>query len=187
MPRPKTRTDAAVLRAAMRVMVRQGPAGFTLAQVALAAGLAPATLVQRFGDKQGLIVAAVAQDNARFAAILDAAPRAIGAEAVIDLFWGMTPGEDDDHALADQLLLLRDPGDARLNALVRERFAVLLQAVEARMPPLSVPAAVAARLVVAQWQGALAQWAMERRGALSDHVAENLAAWFDLARPPAPT
>ena len=182
MPRVKIISDKAVLKAALTVMFRRGPSDFTLADVAQVAGIAPATLVQRFGGKHGLIVAAFAEDNRRFADALAGAPQAVGAEAVIDLFWTITPSEADEDALADQLLWLRqDMGDLRLNALARERFAILREAVAARLPALSMDGATAARLVEAQWQGALTQWAVERRGRLADYVAESLAAWFDLA------
>ena len=65
MARRKTISDEDVLDAAAKVMFSIGPA-FTLAEVAKAAGIAPATLVQRFGDKHGLTVAAIARDNAAF-------------------------------------------------------------------------------------------------------------------------
>jgi AcrR family transcriptional regulator len=57
MGRPRTKTDASVLEAAARVFSQKGPAEFTLADVAKEAGLAPATLVQRFGSKRGLLLA----------------------------------------------------------------------------------------------------------------------------------
>ena len=47
--------DAAILRAAAEVIGRTGPARFTLAAVASEVGLVPATLVQRFGSKRGLL------------------------------------------------------------------------------------------------------------------------------------
>lgn len=57
MPRPKTLSDRDVVRATARVLLRQGPARFTLSDVAEEAGLAPATLLQRFGSKRGLMLA----------------------------------------------------------------------------------------------------------------------------------
>src|SRR5262245_45373389 len=57
MPRPRTATDAAILEAAHRVIARLGPARVTLADVGREAGLSPATLVQRFGSKRGLLLA----------------------------------------------------------------------------------------------------------------------------------
>src|SRR5579862_5603746 len=95
MPRRKTISDEAVLTAAARVMFAGGPSDFTLADVAAAAGIAPATLVQRFGDKQGLTVAAIEQDNRSFDAFLADLPRTVGAEAVIALFAAMFPDIGD--------------------------------------------------------------------------------------------
>ena len=57
-PRPRETTDEEILAATGRVMQRLGPAQITLAEVAKAAGVVPATLIQRFGTKRGLLLAA---------------------------------------------------------------------------------------------------------------------------------
>src|SRR5438046_6540658 len=83
---------------------------------------------------------------------------------------------------ADQLLWLRqDMRDPDLNRLARARFDLLRQAIAARTPPLPVDAETAARLLEAQWQGALNQWGIYRQGSLVDYVTRSLAAWFTLA------
>ncbi len=181
MARRKTISDEEVLDAAAKVMFSAGPS-FTLADVAKGAGIAPATLVQRFGDKHGLTVAAIARDNAAFEGFLAAAPTGVGAGPVIAIFAAMFDGPDTDaDRFADQLLWLRqDMRDPDLNRLARERFAALRAAVAGRMPPLPIPAAAAAQLVEAQWQGALLQWGIERQGRLSAFVTEQLKAWFEL-------
>src|SRR5215471_1895575 len=58
MSRHKTTPDADVLAATIRVISRLGPGRLTLAEVARESGLSPATLVQRFGSKRGLLLAA---------------------------------------------------------------------------------------------------------------------------------
>ena len=138
--------------------------------------------MQRFGDKHGLVVAAIARDNAAFEAFLAAAPTGVGAGPVIAIFAAMFDGPDTDaDHFADQLLWLRqDMRDPDLNRLARERFAALRAAVAARLPPLPIPAPDAARLVEAQWQGALLQWGIERDGRLSDFVTAQLRAWFEV-------
>ena len=75
-PRPRTVPDEQILGAAHRAMSRLGPARWTLAEVAKEAGLSPATLVQRFGSKRGLMLAlwAAAVDGVD-ACFDDAAPR----------------------------------------------------------------------------------------------------------------
>jgi AcrR family transcriptional regulator len=67
MGRNKVTPDAAVIAATARVIHRMGPGRLTLAEVAAEAGIAPATLLQRFGSKRGLLLA-VAQTAASSAA-----------------------------------------------------------------------------------------------------------------------
>ncbi len=182
MPRPRRISDEDVLAGAMRVMARTGPAEFTLASVAAEVGIAPSTLVQRFGDKRGLILRALSQDNGAFAAAVAAAPGTRGRASVIALFALLTPDIQDPDMLGTGLLWLReDFRDPGLNALARERWRMLREAVAERLPPLPVAPDLAARLIEAQWQGAFNQWGFFREGRLPDFVAASLEAWFDLA------
>jgi AcrR family transcriptional regulator len=183
MARRKTLSDDAVLDAALGVMVTKGPSDFTLADIGKATGLAPATLVQRFGGKQELILAAFSRENARFIESLEAAPKTRGASAVIALFLMMTPRNVDVGLFADQLLWLRqDMRDPQLNALTRERFVRLRAAIAERLPPLPMDPEDAARLVDAQWQGALNQWGLAPDEDLADYVTRQLANWFALVQ-----
>lgn len=183
MPRRKTLSDEAVLDAALGVMVEKGPTDFTLADIGRAAGLAPATLVQRFGSKQELVVAAFTLDNDRFGEALNAAPKTRGAAAVIALFLILTPAEVDVALFADQLLWLRqDMRDPHMNTLARIRFSRLRAAIAERLPPLAMAPIDAARLIEAQWHGALNQWGLEPEGRLVDYVTRALADWFALVQ-----
>jgi AcrR family transcriptional regulator len=188
MPRKKIISDEDVLKAATRAMYAGGPADFTLAGVAKAAGIAPATLIQRFGDKHGLIVAAVAHDNKLFAEALAKLPRGRGAEAVLDVFRVLMAGNDEenddaaDESFGEGLLWLhQDMRDPDLNKLCRERFALLRAAIVARLPPLALPPQQAAQLIEATWNGTLIQWGIERKGRLDTYVFNSLKAWFRLA------
>ena len=67
--RPRGVDDAVILRAAVEVIGRVGPAKLTLAAVADEVGLVPGTLVQRFGSKRGLLLA-LAEQAARDAETL---------------------------------------------------------------------------------------------------------------------
>ncbi len=183
MPRRKIISDEAVLDAALEVMFKRGPADFTLADVSARIGIAPATLIQRFGDKRGLVVAAVARDNDAFFRMLDRLPPATGPAAVIAVFRLITPDVVDADVFADQLLWLhQDMRDPALNALARARFERLRAAVAQRLPRLHLPADKGAALIEAQWQGALIQWGVTRQGRLVDFVTQALANWFALAR-----
>ncbi len=184
MARPKRISDEAVLEAATRVMMRTGPADFTLAAAGREAGVSAATLLQRFGDKQTLIVRALTQDVGAFILRLGDAPRTPGREAVLDLFWLITPDTDDAEAFADQLPWLReDFRHPQLNRLSREMFTALRAAIAERLPPLPMSAEVAARLLEAQWQGAMNQWGFFHEGRLPDYVARALNEWFDAMEP----
>src|SRR6267143_3232696 len=56
-PRPRQTSDEAILMATKRVMQHHSPVDLTLADVAKEAGVVPATLIQRFGTKRGLLLA----------------------------------------------------------------------------------------------------------------------------------
>jgi AcrR family transcriptional regulator len=59
-PRPRQASDEEILRAAFRAIARLGPGRLTLADVAREAGVSAAALVQRFGSKRALLLAAAA-------------------------------------------------------------------------------------------------------------------------------
>jgi AcrR family transcriptional regulator len=58
MPRPRTVSDEAILDAVRDLAHRIGPARLTFAAVAAEVGLSAATLVQRFGSRRDLLLAA---------------------------------------------------------------------------------------------------------------------------------
>src|ERR1700730_3190437 len=57
-PRPRQNTDLQILYAAFRAIARLGPNKLTLADVAREANVSAASLVQRFGSKRALLLAA---------------------------------------------------------------------------------------------------------------------------------
>jgi hypothetical protein len=121
----------------------------------------------------------------QFTLRLDEAPLIRSREAVLDLFWLITPDTDDAEAFADQLPWLReDFRNPELNRLSRQMFTALRAAIAARLPPLPVPAETAARLLEAQWQGAMNQWGFFQEGRLPDYVARALNEWFDAMEAP---
>src|SRR5688500_18783598 len=54
MPRPKTMSDEDVLAAAHKLIHERGPEALTFESLGRACGLSPATVVQRFGTKEGM-------------------------------------------------------------------------------------------------------------------------------------
>jgi len=180
MPRPKQLSDEALLEAAMPAIFGKVPGEMTLAEVARAVGLSPATLLQRFGSKQELVVAALAHANEKNFAALDRLAPDRGAEAVIRIFLDRTPGPEHEGLLGDQLLWLRaGMADPHINKLSRDYFVRFRQALVERLPSLSIAAEDAVLLVEAQWHGALTQWGIDRKGHLRDYVEARLRALFE--------
>lgn len=180
MPRKKQLSDEAVLHAAMGVFFLKGPRDFTLAEIADAAGISAATILQRFGSKYGLVEATLALSNRMAFAALADLPKERGAKAVIRLFVERTPGPDHEGRLSDQLLWLRESmADPRINALTQDYFKIFRKAIRDRMPPLKIPADDAVRLVEAVWHGSMTQWGIDQKGHLRAAVERNLKHWFD--------
>jgi AcrR family transcriptional regulator len=188
-PRPRTISDHDVLAGAARAITRAGPAALTLADVAREVGLAPATLVQRFGSKRGLLLALAAgaaeATRQQFAA-LRAEHRsplaALGAFATCLSGMAETP-----EALANHLAFLQidltDPEFHRhalaQSRTTRDELRALLDAAVAAgelAPAGTVDTAALARAVHVTLTGSLLTWAVHREGTAADWVGEDLAA-----------
>lgn len=187
MPRKRSVSDEVILDAALGLAETRGPAALTFSSLSAEVGLAPATLVQRFGTKAGLLQAALL----RAWDLLDAATAAADAQAgdgpdgVVALVLALS-GQYDPSEDADQILLLReDLRDPVLRARGQAWIATLEAAVERRLPGA---APGVGRLVVSLWQGSLTVWQFQRRGdldlALGSSVAALLAALGHPVSPP---
>jgi AcrR family transcriptional regulator len=181
MPRRKLISDEEILDRALPVMARAGPGGFTVADIAKEVGVAPATLFQRFGDKQRLTELAFARDNTRFVAWLEGLPQGVGVDAVVRVYSEATKLFGDNPNLADHLLWLReDIRDPTFNRLTLERFRLFRAVIVERLPPMPLPPERAADLLDALYHGAVVQWALEPRGRLSDFITRSLRDFFHL-------
>ncbi|MFZ3474642.1 TetR/AcrR family transcriptional regulator [Streptomyces sp. 4.24] len=185
MGRPRGVEDAVILEGAARVMGRVGPTGLTLAAVASEAGLVPATLVQRFGSKRGLLLA-LAERSAKEAGELAGRVRgahasALGALAALTVESAavMATPETFANHLAFLCTDLTDPQlHAHALAVHRAQGAAIgeLLAEAAGTGELRAGTDVAAlsRTVQAVIAGAGLTWALERRGSLAQRLREEL-------------
>src|SRR5215510_16505291 len=180
MPRKRTIPDRALLDAALLIVRAAGPDALTFAALAPRVGLAPSTIVQRFGSKAALLQAALLRawdrlDEQTSAAIATAPP---GPHGVVDLLVQLT-GRYDAHDYADQLRLLRE--DLR-NPVLRARgqawLATLTRAVDDRLGQVPGDAAGAGALTVAYWQGTLTVWSFTREAPVVTVVKESLDKLF---------
>ncbi len=191
MPGPPPRvSDAEVLRRTAEVIGEVGPARFTLADVARATGLAPATLVKRFGSKRGLMLAlargAPDEADATFRAARARHPRAL--DALVDVATGFARAVPSPAVLANHLAFLQlDLSDPEFHALAlaqAERadagYRALLAEAWGRGELAPAPGGGPpdlgriARAVQATAGGALLAWAVLRDGRAADAVAREL-------------
>lgn len=180
MARPRQASDEDILKAAFRAIARLGPARLTLADVAKEAGVSAAALVQRFGSKRALLLAAAAdagggtvdifaglraRHRSPLAALLGMAecmtllgrtPEAV-AHTLAFLQMDLTDREFHRHALAGSKGM-----HGGLKALVKDAVA----AGELRR----CDAGRLAWALLATINGSLGNWAVHRKG--------RLAAWL---------
>jgi AcrR family transcriptional regulator len=163
MARPRTRSDAEVLAAALRAVAEHGVARLTLADVAREAGLAPSTLAERFGSKRALLLAAARHAAARVQ---------LGEGDVVDALVGLAAGVGDRRAFAHQLALLElDVADPEFGAAAAAHAARVQEQLAARLGD----AALARALHVA-YNGSLVLWALSGTGELEAALRADLEA-----------
>jgi AcrR family transcriptional regulator len=177
-PRRRTVSDVELLHAAARAVSRVGPVRLTLAHVAAEASIAPATLVQRFGSKRGLLLAMVQMSSSgvsdQFAALRAAHSSPLAAlHAIADCMAGLaaTPEELANH-LAFLHMDLTDP-DFHALALAHARvFSAelkgLLDDAVARDELIGCDTTSLARLIPELIHGALVTWAIYREGSAQE-------------------
>jgi AcrR family transcriptional regulator len=170
-----------VLAAAGRVFGRVGPARFTLADVAAEAGLAPATLVQRFGSKRALMLAfaehaaSLARQPFEQARTQVAEPLGALRTALLIASRSTKGRRELTHSLA---FLLEDLADEELRAHAARHarwteasIRELLDCAVERGELASHDTARVARALQAAWNGALIQWAIRGRGSLASWIS----------------
>ena len=183
-PRPRETSDEQILAATGRVMQRRSPAQLTLADVAKEAGVVPATLIQRFGTKRGLLLTlcrtAPSGVSQQFAAarIKYKSP----LKTLIELYAGCTSFAPTPEAMANGLSWLQnDLTDTDFHAITLEQFRALRdetqkllgEAVAAR-ELRRCDTAELARLIQHVNGGAMLAWAVYRQGSVANWVRHDL-------------
>lgn len=184
MSRRKTTPDAAVLTATLRVINRIGPARLTLADVAQEAGLAPATLLQRFGSKRGLLLAVAEQSMAGlddcFARVR--AAHASPLAALMASFEEVTRMCETPEALANNLAFLEiDLTDPDFHALALRSsrstlagYRALLDEAVAEREIVPCDTKRLARALSAMCCGSMLNWAILREGTVVQWLRDDM-------------
>jgi AcrR family transcriptional regulator len=173
-PRPRSISDADILAAAARIIDRTGAAGLTLGDVGAEIGLAPATLLQRFGSKHGLL-AAVARTSVESVDVMFADVRAEHSSAVAALISAasaMAQTADCAAAAGNRAAFLRtelDDPEVRAHALeharrIREGYRRLVEEAVADGELAECEPARLASAVESIACGALLSWAAHGDG-----------------------
>jgi AcrR family transcriptional regulator len=192
-PRPRAIADETILAATFRIVSRQGP-HLTLADVAREAGVSPATLVQRFGSKRGLLLAFAATGPAGLAHEFEAIRRRhrsplAAVYAVADCMAAMAPTPETlSNSLAFLQIDLIDPEFHR-HALAHSRamhaeIRRLLDAAIAAGELRRCDTLRLARAVQALIGGSLLQWAIDRDASPASRLREDLDALLAPRRSP---
>lgn len=164
----------------MAAVMADGPSGLSFAKASKAAGLAAATLVQRFGSRDKMVEAVLLRawdllDDATAAADAWASPDPAGG---VELLLRLTNSRAAEYDFTDGLLLLRE--DIR-NPVLRARGAEWgLRLAEALGRRLSDDADRATQLgweMASLWQGTLLWWAFRRDARPEVRVRETLENW----------
>ncbi len=185
MPRPRTISDEAILDAVLALANRVGPARVTFAAAAVEAGLSAATLVQRFGTKRGLLLAA---DQRGIDVWVSALDRSTATSPLARVVEGLVLAVDPDatpeqmaNSVAMLQLDLADPdfhaetlrGARAVRAHIADDLGAALAAGELR-PGTDV--GTLATLVETTYPGAMIGWAIHREGTLADWMREQVEA-----------
>jgi AcrR family transcriptional regulator len=177
MPRPQTVSDEAITDTVLDLAHRIGPARLTFAAVAAEVGLSAATLVQRFGTKRGLLLAADKRGVDLWVGSLDrstaTSPLVRVVEGLVLAVEGVSTPERMANSVAMLQLDLADPdfhsetlrGARAVRAHIERDLSAALDAGELRA---GTDVTALATLVETTYHGAMVGWAIHREGALSD-------------------
>ena len=180
MGRSKTISDGAVLDRLLAALEIATPDGLTFSRASQAVGLSGATLVQRFGTREGMIEAVLLHAWDRLDAVTAEADTEapVSSAGAISMLMRLMPGDAAEYSLTEGLLLLReDLRNPSLRARGRAWGTYLARALGRRLTRDVVLAERMGWQMASIWQGALIWWAFKRDGASVAEVETVLEDW----------
>lgn len=179
MPPKKTIDDAEVLEKALLVISEMGPDNFTLQDVGNAVNLAPATLMQRFGSKQALLIQAAKHAPAKMKQDLEILKEKglPWEEELMELLAGIPEGFGTRQEIANSLGLLKlDMTHPELHPIARELFLLIRQRLQEILEkgkrmgelPIGLVSEELAWELDALKHGLIIQWTLSGEGSLRD-------------------
>lgn len=184
-PRPRETSDAEILAATGRAMQRFGPSQLTLAHVAKEAGVVPATLIQRFGTKRGLLLAACSTAPGsvpqQFAAAREKYKSPL--KTLVELYVECSNFASPESMVNGLAYLQNDLTDPEFRMITLAQFQVLreetrklLDEAVAERELVKCDTADLARLIQQVNGGSMLDWAVFREGSLASWLRRDLEA-----------
>src|ERR1700691_1296122 len=185
-PRPRQTSDEAILMATTRMMQRRSPVDLTLADVAKEAGCGAGTVIQRFGTKRGLLLAACRPAPGGVPEQFGAARAKYGSplKTLIELYVKCSGFASTPEAMANGLAYLQiDLIDPEFHAItlaqftaIRDETKKLLDDAVAADELKPCDTSDLARLIQQVNGGAMLDWAVFRKGSLAAWLRRSLEA-----------
>ena len=182
--RPRQNSDLEILQATFRAIARRGPTRLTLMEVAREANVSAASLVQRFGSKRALLLAAAADTAGGHVYIFEGlrskhrSPKAalLGLSECMGML-GRTP-EAVGYSLAFLQADLSD-ADFHRHSLARSRgfhdgLVTLVKEAMAAGELLKGDPNRLARALQATLNGSMLEWTIHRKGRMASWVRRDL-------------
>lgn len=184
-PRSRLFSDSDIFAATLEAAGEVGPVKLTLAHVAKKIGMSPATLIQRFGTKRGLLLAALRHGEGSgdpFQAAREKHSSPLEALLVIltecSAMFAVSPEELANH-LAFLQMDLTDPDFYEIalsqGRATHDGIRSLLEDAVAAKELVAGDTERLARAVHDVYTGAVLNWAIFRDGSVEDRVLQGLA------------
>lgn len=180
MGRIKIVSDEALLGCLLDTLAATGPGRLTFSKASAASGLSPATLVQRFRNRDAMVEAVLIHawdklDARTIAAEQEAPPTPRGA---ISLLLHLMRGSTAEYDVTEGLLLLRED---LINPVLRARGHAwgdtLAKALGKRLAPRAEAPEQIGWQMLSMWQGAIIWWGFKRDGDPEAAIRQALEQW----------
>jgi AcrR family transcriptional regulator len=182
MGRPFTASDEEVLQAAAKVLLRRGPDGFSIAEVASEVGIGRTAIILRFKSTHALKMMLMTQFVEQFAASIAALPKLSGGDGLLQLaaFIGAKVHSRESGAkfFAGFSANLDDPDLLRLE---KKRGDMLCKAISAAMPKVAIGHDSAVNAFLAHLTGSIIAWLSTDDDDPRRYLVIRTKEWLDLA------
>lgn len=169
-------SDEIILDAGLRLLLQQGPQRFSPTDVAAELGLHRAAPTRRFGGRHGLMQAMAARQVVLTRLWLDGFVLERSPAGLRAFLAGVAAAMGEGGGFSAHLALAAmEAEDADMGRAAAERYALMQQAIAARVPAgLALPPDAVAGLLHAVIAGAPLQWVASGQGRLDDFVQMRL-------------